>query len=89
MNLLACAVALTFGLLAIASPTRAARIWGWNRLDQLPAARRISYLRWYRLFGLVLCLGGALLAIDSLMFSKYHSGEPASSVVFTPAIEYK
>ena len=89
MNLLACAVALTFGLLAIASPARAARIWGWNRLDELPAARRIFYLRWYRVFGVVLCLGGVLLAIDSLIFSKYHSGQPASSVVLTPAIEYK
>ena len=89
MNLLACAVALTFGLLAIASPRHAARIWGRSRLDELPAPRRISYLRWYRVFGFVLCVGGALLAIDNLMFSKYHSGEPANNVVFTPAIEYK
>jgi hypothetical protein len=89
MNLPACAIALIFGLLAIASPTRAARIWGWNRLNELPRARRISYLRWYRVFGFVLCLAGVLLAIDSLMFSKYHSGQPASSVVFTPSVEYK
>jgi hypothetical protein len=89
MNILACVVALTFGLLAVASPTRAARLWGWNRLNHLPPSRRISYLRWYRVFGFLLCLGGALLAIDSLMFSKYDSGEPANSVSFPPTTQYK
>jgi hypothetical protein len=89
MNILACAAALTFGLLAISSPTLAARIWGWNRLNELTQARRVSYLRWYRVFGFVLCLGAVLLAIDTLMFSKYHSGEPASRIVLTPDVEYK
>jgi hypothetical protein len=89
MNVLACAIALTFGLLAMASPARAARIWGWNRFKKLPPARRVSYLRWYRVFGFVLCLGGALLAIDNFMFSNDHSGEPANRVVSSPATEYR
>jgi hypothetical protein len=89
MNLLSCAIALTFGLLAVASPMRAARIWGWSRLNQLPPARKTSYLRWYRVFGVVLCLGGALLLVDTLMFSNYHSGEPANGEMLTPETIYK
>jgi hypothetical protein len=34
----------------------------------LPPHDRASYLRFYRTFGIILCLGGVLLAFDSLGF---------------------
>jgi hypothetical protein len=72
MNLLLSAVAVMFGLFVAASPARAAEIWGRSHLDKLAPKQRALYLRSYRAFGIVLCLGGVLYAADSLMFSKYH-----------------
>jgi hypothetical protein len=62
------AVAVAFGLFAAASPAQAARLWAAGRLDKLTPQSRVLYLRWYRIFGIVLCLGGAMLAVDSLTF---------------------
>jgi hypothetical protein len=72
MNLLVSAIAVTFGIFAASSPLRAAEIWGWNHLHRLSPAQRVLYLRVYRAFGVVLCLGGVLFAVDSLLFAKYH-----------------
>ncbi len=72
MNLLLSAVAVTLGLFVAASPMRAAEIWGRSHLDKLAPKQRALYLRCYRAFGIVLCLGGVLFAVDSMMFSKYH-----------------
>ena len=72
MNLLPSAFAITFGLFAATSPTRAARIWGWSHFHELPPGKRTWYLRCYRAFGIILCLGGMLFAVDNLMFAKFH-----------------
>jgi hypothetical protein len=72
MNLLLSSVAVTLGLFVAASPTQAAEIWGRSHLDKLPPEQRALYLRCYRAFGIVLCLGGVLFAADSIIFSKYH-----------------
>jgi nitric oxide reductase large subunit len=71
MNLLLSTLAMLFGLLVVVSPTRAAKIWAAGRLDGLAPRRRVSFLRWYRVFGVVLFLGGLLSAVDSIGFSSY------------------
>lgn len=71
MNMLLSIVAMAFGAVAVASPARAAKVWGAGRLEGLPAHRRAMFLRWYRIFGVVLFLGGALTAVDSVAFSNY------------------
>ena len=72
MDLSLSAVAVMLGLLVVTSPARAAEVWGWRHFDQLDPKQRALYLRWYRAFGIILCLGGALVAVDSIVFSKYH-----------------
>lgn len=72
MIFLSSALAITFGLFAATSPARAARIWGWRNLVELPPGKQALYLLCYRVFGIVLCLGGVLFAIDNLVFSNYH-----------------
>jgi hypothetical protein len=71
-NLLVSAVTVSLGAFIAASPHRAAKIWGSQRLANLAPERRASFVRWYRVFGILLCLGGVLFAIDSIVFSKYH-----------------
>ena len=70
--LLVSAVAMALGTFVAASPLRAAKIWGSQRLANLAPERRASFVRWYRAFGILLCLAGVLLAVDSIVFSKYH-----------------
>ena len=72
MSLLLSTFAVMFGLFVAASPSRAAEIWGWSHLEKLAPKQKALYLCSYRAFGIVLCLGGVLYAVDSLMFSKYH-----------------
>jgi hypothetical protein len=72
MNLLVSIVAVALGVFIAASPARAAKIWGRERLERLAPEHRVSFLRWYRTFGIVLCLGGTLFALDSIIFSNYH-----------------
>ena len=55
-----------------ASPARAARIWGRSHLDKLVPEQRALYVRCYRAFGIVLCLGGMLFAADTIIFAEYH-----------------
>ena len=71
MNLLLCAVAIALGAFVAASPSRAGRIWGSELLDKLSAAQKIWLLRSWRIFGILLCLGGMLFAIDNCA-SLYH-----------------
>jgi hypothetical protein len=71
LNLSLSALAVTFGIFAAAAPTKAAELWGSGRLDKLAPAQRHLYLRWYRAFGVILCLGGIFFAIDSATFSQY------------------
>jgi len=61
-------IAVAFGAFAIAWPARAERIWGSERLSKLTPGSRVAFLRWYRVLGIMLCLSGVLLAIDSIAF---------------------
>jgi hypothetical protein len=70
--LLVSTVAMALGTFVAASPLRAAKIWGSQRLAKLPPERRASFLRWYRAFGIFLCLAGVLVAVDGIVFSNYH-----------------
>ena len=72
INLSLSAFAVMLGLFVMTSPTRAAEIWGWSHLNELAPKQKALYLRWYRTFGIVLCLGGVLFAVDSIAFSQYH-----------------
>jgi hypothetical protein len=67
-NLLAGAVAMALGAFVVASPHRAAKIWGSQRLANLAPERRASFVRWYRVFGILLCLSGVLISVDSIGF---------------------
>jgi hypothetical protein len=66
-NLLVSAITLYLGLLLPASPHRAAKIWGSQRLVNLAPERRATLVRWYRVYGILLCLAGTLFALDSLL----------------------
>jgi membrane protein YqaA with SNARE-associated domain len=71
-NLLMSVVAVALGSFVAASPHRAAKIWGSQRLANFAPEQRTSFGRWYRVFGLILCLAGVLLAVDSILFSHCH-----------------
>jgi hypothetical protein len=62
---------MVFGILVMLSPVRAAKIWASGRLDGMTSEQRVSFLRWYRAFGVVLFLGGFLFAVDSIWFPNY------------------
>jgi hypothetical protein len=72
MNFTVSLIAIVLGAYIIASPAGAARIWGSEKLEKMDRAQGVVFLRWFRLFGILLCLGGVLSAIDSAGFSKYH-----------------
>ena len=71
VNLLVGAVAMVLGAFVTASPTRAAKIWGSKRLEEVAPQDRVHLFRWYRVFGLLLGLAGVLVVIDSIVFSEY------------------
>jgi hypothetical protein len=70
MILFAGFLAVIFGLYAAISPSRAVRWWGRRDLYRLPRSRQVLYLRWYRAFGVILCLGGVLFTLDNVLFSN-------------------
>jgi hypothetical protein len=70
-NLIVSTVAMALGAFVAASPRRAAEIWGSHRLHNLAPERQSSFVRWYRVFGILLFLGGVLFAVDSVVFSNY------------------
>jgi hypothetical protein len=72
MNLSVSTVSFALGLFFAISPNRAAEIWGSKRIDQLGPEQLAVFLRWYRVLGIVLCIGAALVTIDGIAFSKYH-----------------
>lgn len=71
-NLLVSTVAMALGAFVAASPHRAAEIWGSQRLARLAPEQRASFVGWYRAFGILLCLIGVLMAVDSILLSNYH-----------------
>jgi hypothetical protein len=68
MKLVLSAVAMVFGAFVVVSPVRAAKIWAAGRLDTLEPAQRAVFLGWYRVFGIILFLGGLLSSVDSIAF---------------------
>jgi len=64
------AIAVALGVFVAISPAQAAQIWAPKRLTRLAPDRRPSFLRLVRAFGIVLCLAGALVAIDSVGWSN-------------------
>jgi hypothetical protein len=68
MDRLLSAAAMVFGAFVVVSPVRAAKIWAAGRLEALEPARRGVFLGWYRVFGIVLFLGGLLSWVDSVAF---------------------
>jgi hypothetical protein len=68
LDLLVSTIAITLGVFITVVPQRAAEIWGSHRLHSLAPKQQISFVRWYRVFGILLFLGGVLFAIDSLVF---------------------
>jgi hypothetical protein len=66
MNVGVSIVAIAIGDLIAASPDRAAKIWGWQRLANSTAEHRPVIVGWYRAFGICLCLAGVLLAVDNI-----------------------
>jgi hypothetical protein len=64
------AVAMALGVFVATSPAQAAQIWASERLTSLAPEKRASFSRLFRAFGIVLCLGGALVAIDSIGWSN-------------------
>ena len=67
INLSVGVVAMAMGIFVAAAPARAAGIWASKRLER----DQPSVLRWFRVFGIILCLGGALFALDSIGFWNY------------------
>ena len=72
LNLLVASVAIVLGVFAAVAPRRAAQIWGVQRLERLAPERRPSFVRWYRAFGILLWVAGALFAIESIVLSARH-----------------
>ena len=70
--LLVSTVAMAIGAFLAASPVRAAKIWGSQRLTNLAPEHGASFVRWYRAFGILLFLAGVLVAVDGIVFSSYH-----------------
>lgn len=68
MSLLLSVVALAAGVFIVASPTRAAKIWGWENFDALTPVHRRWYLRGFRFMGFVIALGGALNGLDHIWY---------------------
>jgi len=71
-NLLVSFVAVALGTFVAASPHRAANIWGQRRVTNLTPERRASFVRWYRVFGILLCVAGVLFAVDSIVLPNHH-----------------
>jgi hypothetical protein len=70
-NLLLSVVTIALGASIAASPRQAAKIWGSQRLAKLAPEHRAWFVDWYRAFGILLCLTGVLLAVDSIVFSNH------------------
>ena len=72
MILFVCALAVALGAFVTASPGQAARIWGSEKLTRMAPEFRTSFLWWYRVLGILICLAGVLIAVDSIVSSNYH-----------------
>jgi hypothetical protein len=57
-------LAMGLGVFIATSPARAVGIWASQRFEKLAPQERVTLLLWYRALGIILCVGGALLALD-------------------------
>jgi hypothetical protein len=71
MALLLSAVGVALGAFVAVEPARAAQIWGSERLKKLAPRHRAVFLLGFRAFGIFLCLGAALVAVESIVFPDY------------------
>ncbi len=71
MALLMSAVGIALGAFVAVEPARAAQIWGSERLKKLAPRHRAIFLLWFRAFGIFLCIGAALFAVESVVFPNY------------------
>ena len=60
-DVLVSAITTSLGAFAAAYPRQAAELWASERLRNMPGARQVSFVRWYRVFGIVLFLTGCAL----------------------------
>ena len=68
LSLLISAVTIAIGAFFFAMPGRAARVWGQRALKGKPNGGR--YRRLYRAAGLLLCLVGALMAMETWFYDE-------------------
>lgn len=67
LSLLISCVSMALGAFVAVAPHRAAEIWGSQRLQNLAPERISSFVSWYRIFGILLFVGGVLFAVDEFM----------------------
>lgn len=67
LNLLVSGVAMALGVFTAASPQRAAELWGSQRMQNLAPEHKASFIGWYRIFGILLFIGGMLFAVDEIV----------------------
>jgi hypothetical protein len=68
MSAFVSALTIALGSFVVASPEQAARIWGSRRLEKLAPESKARFISWYRVFGIFLLLGGALFAVDLILW---------------------
>ena len=66
LDILVSSLAVALGLFITASPARAAKVWSADRIAKLTPARRVWFLRCYRVFGVMISLAGVLFVLDSM-----------------------
>jgi hypothetical protein len=71
-NFAVSAITVILGAFITASPARAVKIWGSDKLARLTPAQSIVFVRWFRVLGVLICVAGILFAIDSIGFANYH-----------------
>ena len=66
INFWVSAVAMALGIFVLASPARAAKVWGSEKFYKSSPEQRVSLLRWWRTFGFLLCLAAVLNMADGI-----------------------
>jgi len=61
-DLVASVVTMALGAFTAVSPRRAAEIWASERLRTMTSERQALFIRWYRIFGIILFAAGVLFA---------------------------
>lgn len=69
-DLVVSVVTMAFGAFAAVLPRRAAEIWASERLRNMPLERQALFVRWWRIFGIVLFATGVIFA-HSKAFSRH------------------